>query len=162
MSEEDDRIQLMNEFYMFIDSFKSTQLATTDKNGVPHASYAPVLRKGNRFYVYVSGLARHTNNLESSSHASLLFVENESLASEIFARKRVSFDCNVSVVSKETTEWNRLIEGFAARFGAIMDVLRELPDFQFFELEAVSSNYVKGFGKAFTFSGKELESMGSD
>jgi putative heme iron utilization protein len=159
MEQEKNDNNLLAEFSEFIDSFKSTQLATVDENGLPHASYAPVLRKEHCFYIYVSGLARHTRNLESASRTALLFVEDESSTSEIFARRRATFDCRVLAIPRDTPTWKSLIVDFYSRFGTIMNLLRDLPDFQFFKLKPISAIYVKGFGKTFTIGGNDLDLM---
>ena len=159
MEQEKNDNNLLAEFSEFIDSFKSTQLATVDENGIPHASYAPVLRKKHCFYIYVSGLAKHTRNLESASRTALLFLEDESSTSEIFARQRATFDCSVLAIPRNTSAWKSLVVDFYSRFGNIMNLLRDLPDFQFFKLKPISAIYVKGFGKAFNIGQEELDLM---
>ena len=159
MEQENNDKTLLAEFSEFVDSFKSTQLATVDENGIPHASYAPVLRKEHCFYIYVSSLARHTKNLKSASQTALLFVEDESSTSEIFARRSATFDCRVLAIPRDTPVGKSLVVDFYSRFGKIMNLLRDLPDFQFFKLKPTSAVYVKGFGKAFTIEGDNLNLM---
>ena len=77
-----------------LDRFQSIQLGTADQTGVPEASYSPsIMDEGSNFYVHVSELASHTSNLRESARASVLIIEDESTAENLFARKRVAYQC---------------------------------------------------------------------
>lgn len=57
--------------------YDSVLMATATEDGEPVASYAPYLEHGGDFYVYVSDLAAHTQNLKRNPRASLMFIEDE-------------------------------------------------------------------------------------
>ena len=79
--------QALREFHAFVASFDSVMLATINDEGdtpVPEASYAPVLVRDGKYYIFVSELALHTRNLLRNKSASLLFIEDESNSNNIF------------------------------------------------------------------------------
>jgi hypothetical protein len=72
---------LRDEVRGFQSAFRSVLMATVNQDGVPEASYAPyVMDDGGRYYVFVSGLARHTRDFQETGHVSLQFIENEDAA----------------------------------------------------------------------------------
>ncbi len=142
----------------FRGSFRSLLLATSSAEAVPEASYAPfVMDDEGRFYVLVSELARHTSNLLVNPFASLLLVEEESGSRNVFARKRLSYVCRAQSVSRQSTEWTSVLARFEERFGAVVDVLRGLPDFHLFRLSPTSGSLVQGFGQAYRLVGDAFE-----
>lgn len=138
---------------------RSVMLATADADGEPEASYAPYLRDNGDFYLFVSGLARHTRNLLASGRAALLFIEPEEQARQIFARRRLSYRCAVSEVERADPDWPRLLAGFEDRFGPVMEMLRGLPDFRLLRLRPTGGRYVRGFGQAYELTGPQLEEL---
>lgn len=54
---------MLNEF---INSFKSINLSTLDENNFPFSSYAPFIKYNNKYYVYLSDMAKHANNLKNN------------------------------------------------------------------------------------------------
>ncbi|MGE0225820.1 MAG: HugZ family protein [Acetobacteraceae bacterium] len=137
--------------------FRSVMLATVDADGGPEASYAPYITDANGcFYLCVSGLARHTRNLARSGRAALLFLQEEGAAANPFARVRLSYACTAEAVAHDAPEWAQVMDRFEAEFGAIVPVLRALPDFRVFRLTPRSGRYVRGFGKAYDLEGPGL------
>lgn len=129
---------------------QSLMLATVGTDGRPNASYAPFIRdEAYRFYIYVSGLSTHTQNLHANPQTSILLMEDEAQARQIFARTRLSYDCTAQLIDREEPSWAGLVDGFAARFGPVVEMLRELPDFRIFQLTPVSGRFVMGFGAAY-------------
>ena len=63
------------EYLKFLTKFSSLQLSTIGENGRPESSYAPfVVTQNNQFYIYVSALARHTNNLLNDGRAGIMII----------------------------------------------------------------------------------------
>lgn len=134
----------------FAGQFRSISLATANAEGVPHASYAPFVRDDDaQFYIYVSQLSTHTQNLQENPRASLIALEDEAQTEQIFARCRVTFECHVTAVDRESPEFAPLLDRFGDRFGELMDVLRNLTDFQLFRLTPHAGRFVMGFGAAY-------------
>jgi hypothetical protein len=88
-----------------------------------------------------------------------LLVEDEQDSRQLFARQRVSYDCDVSTVSRDEPEYDVLLDKFQQRFGNVIDLLRSLPDFILFKLRPYQGRYVVGFGKAYQLSGDVLMTL---
>lgn len=139
----------------FLDSVCSVHIASVDDSGVPHASVTPYVRCNDQLYVYVSGLAKHTDNLINHPQISILFSEDEQEAKQPFARKRLSFQAKVQVISRNDEQWPAVLAAFDDRFGPIMSVLKGLPDFVLLQIEPKQGLFVKGFGDAHQVSWEE-------
>ena len=137
---------------------RSVVLATADGDGLPDASYAPCLEdaQGN-VYIFVSGLARHTQNLLAAGRVSVLFIEDEGETVNVFARKRVTLDCMAMPIPRDHPDWNGVLDGMAERLGKLVETLRDLADFQLFCLTPRTATYVRGFGQTFRFEGEGLK-----
>ncbi|WP_017318373.1 HugZ family pyridoxamine 5'-phosphate oxidase [Mastigocladopsis repens] len=134
----------------FTDLFQSLIISTVSADNIPNASYAPfVIDESKNIYIYVSGLSTHTQNLYAVPKASVLFIEDESQTKQIFARRRLTFDCTASLVERDTELWNQIVDSFEARFGDIIQLLRDLPDFRIFKLKPTKGRFVIGFGAAY-------------
>ena len=150
----EDAVDIAAEAARFRTGFRSVMLATVDADGTPEASYAPyVAGADGSFYLFVSGLARHTRNLARSGKAAVLFLQEEATAANPFARVRLSYVCTVAAVAPATEEWGEIMGHFEREFGDIVPVLRALPDFRLFRLVPDSGRYVRGFGRAYDLSG---------
>jgi hypothetical protein len=141
----------------FLSKQKTLIMATVGKDGAPTASYAPFVYHDNCFYVYVSDLSQHTKDVRETGHASILFIEDEQDAGNVFARKRLTFPCVCSVVRTESSR-ELLMELFAERFGVVFDLIRPLADFTLFQMTPGEGRSVAGFGQAYRVS-KDLERL---
>ena len=143
----------------FREKLRSVVLATVGQDGQPEASYAPYVSDAGSILVFVSALARHTQNLLAGRPASLLFIEDEGSAGNPFARKRLVLKCSVTPVPREHPDRDMMLDRFAARFGRFIDTLRGLGDFSLIRLTPQSGTYVRGFGQAFHLEGPELRAV---
>lgn len=132
-----------------ITQHNSLLLASINREGKADISYAPYFRDSSGFYVFVSELAKHTQNLLFNPHASVLFIEPEACAANAFARLRLTLDCHVQEISKTNQDYSQKLDAMAAKFGDTVSVLRSLPDFHLLLLTPQSGQFVAGFGKAF-------------
>jgi|SaaInlV_120m_DNA_4_1040238.scaffolds.fasta_scaffold18322_2 heme iron utilization protein len=130
-------------------SCQSLLLSTVNKEGFPEISYAPYVEAESKFYIFISGLAAHTENLLESRVASIMFIEDESLANHAFSRKRITYLCEATCISRDTDSFDNLLDRFQDQFGKLIQTLRGLGDFQLFELTPSNGRYVAGFGKTF-------------
>ncbi|MDQ8203245.1 pyridoxamine 5'-phosphate oxidase family protein [Pelagicoccus sp. SDUM812003] len=136
------------------------QLATVSSSGSPLASYAPVfVDEERRFYVFVSAIAKHYGHLKRSGKASLSMIDDESASENLFARKRLTVDCDVALVERDSEAWLEGTAGLQRRGGETMGYLKELSDFDLFRLRASEGRLVLGFGKAYRVSGERLETI---
>ncbi|BAZ13271.1 pyridoxamine 5'-phosphate oxidase-related FMN-binding protein [Calothrix sp. NIES-4071] len=147
-------------YQIFTDQFQSAVICTVSEDGLPNASYAPfVIDDMKNIYIYVSGLSTHTQNLNVKPLASVLFIEDESKTQQMFARRRLSYDCTASLVNSNTATWIQIVSDFESRFGNIIQVLRDLPDFRIFQLTPTSGRFVVGFGAAYDVDASDLNKL---
>ena len=158
-SSKTDTANILDEAESLINQFKTVQLATINSLGNPEASYTPYIRESGRYYIFISKLASHTNNMLVHPILSLFFIQNEGEAKNLFARRRLALECSATPLSRESTEWGPLLDKFREAQGPTVDLLRSLADFQLFELKPIKGNYVKGFGQAFLLEGKDLNEV---
>lgn len=146
----------------FLAGFRSLVMATASADGVPDASYAPFVRiDDNAFYVNVSELSTHTANLLATPLASILFLQAEEHSKQLFARKRLSFEGDASIVERESATWNAVMDLFERKFGDVMQLIRPLSDFKLVRISPRRGVFVRGFAQAFPLEGAELEALRS-
>lgn len=143
------------EFRAFNQQFNSVMLATVNAEGFADASYAPTLQLNGRFYIYISALAAHTQNIMQTPSLSVLFIEPETPAN-LFRRQRSMIRCRAEPIARETQAWAQLMDRFEQVLGKMMRTLRELTDFQLIELTPKQATYVRGFAQTYHFSEEEL------
>lgn len=142
--------QAQIEYQNFISQFQSLVLSTADSVGSPNASYAPfVVDEAKNFYIYVSGLSTHTQNLQVNPQGSVLLLEDETQSQQIFARRRLTFNCTATLIERNSEHWHNIINQFSEKFGGIIQVFRDLPDFRIIQLKPQSGRFVLGFGAAY-------------
>ncbi|MFQ6024016.1 MAG: HugZ family protein [Acidiferrobacterales bacterium] len=157
---KEDIDQLAHEARQFLASFKTLLMSTVSAEGAPEASYAPFVRMDDDcFYIYVSQLSKHTANIEATRTTSILFIEDERDAQQLFARKRLTFDCRAELIERESEDWKSIMKIFERRFGNIMEMIRPLQDFKLFRIRPQGGIYVKGFAQAYRVSGAKLDSF---
>ncbi len=158
MSEEFESARI--EMDLLIESVRSAILASVDGKGVPLSSYAPVYVDQNRnFYVYISSMAKHSSQIRRAEKASVMLIEDESVAQHLFARKRLTVDCRAEVVDRDAADWLDIIGMMESRHGETMSALKGLVDFDLFRLIPNEGRLVLGFGKAYRVFGDSLQEI---
>ncbi len=147
--------EALSEFHAFNQSFNSVMLATTNADGFADASYAPTLQLNGRFYIYISALAAHTQNIMQTPNLSLLFIEPE-MPANLFRRQRSMIRCRAELIARETQAWVQFMDAFEQKLGKMMRTLRALTDFHLFELTPMQATYVRGFAQTYHFSAEQL------
>ena len=133
-----------------LNDYRTVNLATCNSQGRPQASYTPVAFDQERnFYIFVSELSEHTQNLRDNTMASLMFIEDEKLSEQLFARNRLTLGGKVEAVPREGARWMEAAEIYRARFGKFFEQLAQLRDFHMFCLKPEEARIVVGFGAAF-------------
>jgi putative heme iron utilization protein len=161
-----DSHSIEKQLQSLIDGCRTVILATASSDGLPNASYAPFVDHDGSFYVLVSGLAKHTGNLLSTGCCHALFITDEKDTVNVFARKRLSYNCDAIVVeihgkTKSDSEARRadaVLAKMEDRFGPTIKMLRSLPDFRLIELKPSDGTLVLGFGQAVPVYGRTLAS----
>lgn len=155
--EAKDLARAKENYDSLLQGFQTIHLATIAADGKPEASYAPaILDETGSFQVYVSELSAHTANLLASGKASVLIIEDEAASPNIFARRRVTFDCTAAEIERHSAEWSESIDRFADKFGKTMNVLRDMADFHLIRLRPDSARLVIGFGRAYDIQGDTI------
>lgn len=143
----------------FPEAFQSLLIASCNASGLPEASYAAYIDEAGDYYVYLSELAAHTQNLQENPRCSVLFIEDEQAADHLFARQRLVYQCDVAEVSRQTPRFEEIMDLFEAKFGGFMKMMRKLEDFHLFRLVRVKGKFVAGFAQAYEISGNTLDEV---
>lgn len=139
---------------------RSLMLSTVDSSGQPQASYAPyVIDDRYQIYIFTSGLSAHTAHLQATERASVLLIEDEAEAPQVFARQRITYDCRATLLPRGTDAWEAIADRFEQRFGDIISMLRSLEDFQVFCLSPQGGRFVMGFGAAYAVAPQHLRQL---
>lgn len=148
------------EYQQFTQEFQSIIISTVNDEGIPNGSYTPfVMDELKNIYIYVSGLSPHTQNINFNHKVSVLFIEDEAQTPQIFARRRLNYDCTATLIERETEKWLNIVDEFEARFGEIIKMLRSLDDFRIFKLTPHSGRFVIGFGQAYHIKSDNLDKL---
>ena len=129
MNQDSDHEKIIRqEFQALRDSLKTVQLATIDSDGNPQASYAPCVWIENDCYLYLSELARHTQNLIANPAISLLLIESEDKSKNLFSRRRIILQGEVSTIGRDTNRFVTIMAEFKSRFGDFIEVIEPQPE----------------------------------
>ena len=129
-------------------SQKTLLLGTCNAKGDAELSYAPYVRDEQGFYIFISELAKHTQNLRNHPQASVMFIEPEASAKNPFARQRLTLNCLADEIAVQDARHARQLDALQQAFGGIVELLRGLPDFHLWLLTPQQGGYVAGFGQA--------------
>ncbi|MEE9343617.1 MAG: pyridoxamine 5'-phosphate oxidase family protein [Gammaproteobacteria bacterium] len=152
--------EVAEEFIVFREAFKTVLLSTATITAVPELSYAPYVRdQDGSYYIYISALAAHTGNIQNNPQVALLFIENETNTKNLFARRRLSYQCEATHVERGTEQWETVLDKFSNEFGNIMSVLRGLMDFSLYRLDPRQGTYVRGFSQAYQLTGDNMNEL---
>lgn len=144
----------------FIKQFKTASLATIDKQYLPFSSYAPFVYDNNRFYIYISDIATHAKNIRLNPHTALFFIEDESKSENLFARKRISLQCDTVLIQRETKRFEEVLSLFSEKFdSAMIEMLYKMLDFNLYELKVINGEATFGFGEAYLIGGEEMNEL---
>ena len=107
------------------------------------------------FYVLISEIAIHALNLIRTPKASVLIIEDEDTADELFARVRVNYSVSAQRIDPATDQeaWSEGLDALEQRHGVRPRKLGALKDFHLFKLVVEQGRFVRGFGQAYQFEG---------
>ena len=159
--------KIYNEYVEFMNDAKSVYISSIKefKGGVsPEISYSPsIVDEDKNIYILVSTLSKRTESLIAQRNVSLMFIEPEEQCEEIYVRTRLIFFCNTLQIAREMgaghLPWDELVTQFTAKFGDIINMLVSFKDFKMFRFRPIRGTFVKGFGKAYTIKGKEMDQI---
>lgn len=144
----------------FLANIQTAIIGTLDSHKHPFSSYAPYVYDENRFYVYISEIATHAKNLQKNPKVSLFFVEDESKTENIFARKRISLQCDSQKVARGSECFEEVLGLFSQKFDAKMvATLKKMTDFNLYEFKVTYGEATFGFGKAYFVGGENMDEL---
>lgn len=157
---EAPEVKALREYEALLDQFQSVILGTAGADGTPEASYTPAIVDEDRnFYIYVSELSAHTENILTQKKASLLVIEDEKSAAQLFARKRVTFQCRAEEIARDSDGWTSVTDRMKAKLGGVFEHLMGMTDFHLIRLTPEKGRLVVGFGMAFDVVGDQMDQL---
>ena len=155
--------KIYNEYVEFMNNAKSVYISSISehKGGVaPEISYSPcIVDKDKNTYILVSTLTKRTESLLAERNVSLMFIEPEEQCEEIYVRTRLIFLCSTLSFAFSRILWDEKVAQFTAKFGDIINTLVSFQDFKMFRFTPIRGTFVKGFGKAYTIEGKDMDQI---
>ena len=137
-------------YQTLIDQQKTLLLSTVNAQGEAEASYAPYVRdEDGVFYIYVSELASHTQNMLQKHHASILIIRSEKDSNNLFARERAAFQCKVVEIQADNEIYKHQLLAMRQQLGGTVELLQKLLGFRLLALSPVNGKYIAGFGQAY-------------
>ena len=147
---KDDTSKLKAEIEGFKDSVLTIVLSTLSPEGQPNVSYASLLRYEGQDFIYISQVAEHYANLRANPSLQIMFIEDESKAKTILARKRLVYNATAEFLPRDDF-FDKVYDSFEKKAGASSGVgqVRGMMDFHLVRLNLKDGRFVKGFGKAY-------------
>ena len=143
-----------------LEPFQSTVLGTQGTNDYPFSSYAPFYYDGEVVYIFISDIATHAQNMQTTAKASAFFIEDESMTDNIFKRKRISLQCDVLCIDRNEDKFSTIMENFQARFtDGTLDMLMGMKDFNLYALTPIYGEATFGFGEAYNIGGEKMNQL---
>lgn len=124
-------------------------LSTITKTGEVDTSYSPYFFDGNDYYILISNLAPHGQNIKANSNISFLIIDDECNTKNIYARRRLSFHATTTIVARQSELFNTIIERLAKRVSKMVYMLAEMKDFNLYKISPTVGRLVLGFGKTY-------------
>ncbi len=143
----------------YLEPFKSVILGTMSENSYPFSSYAPFYYDGISVYIFISDIATHAKNMQQRPKASAFFIEDESQTQQIFARKRISLQCDVALISKDDASFEPIMEAFVSKQGETLTMLMGMGDFNLYALKPIYGEATFGFGEAYHIGGEKMNEL---
>ena len=133
-------------------------ISTVNKQGEPNVSYAPTYIDNKcNFYVYISALAKHTQNIINTNKISFMIMDQKN--QNIFAKKRITLNGNIKIIDRKTDIFNKLMKKMQTKLGDTIEITKNMKDFHLFKITPNSGLLVHGFAKAFIMSGEGLNEV---
>lgn len=143
--------EILKEMLSFRDGFGSVVIASVDRDHHAIASYAPLLRFQDRFFIYISEMAEHYQSIRSNPNSiEVLFLEDEKEAKSVILRKRLRYKTK-AVFKEKDSEFEQIFDHFEAKHpnSGGLKTIRKMGDFHLVELFFQEGRFVKGFGAAY-------------
>jgi heme oxygenase (biliverdin-IX-beta and delta-forming) len=129
----------------------------TLRGGAPMASMTLYLPwpDFSAFYVHVSRLAWHTQDMQQDPRVALSISESDDRRPDPFTLMRVTIRGEAQNLTNESPPFGRLKEAWLARFPE-QAINFQLADFSFWKIMPRDARFVAGFGRIHNLSATEL------
>jgi len=98
--------------------------------------------------------------MQEQPKASAFFVEDELKSENIFARRRISLQCDVEMISRENKRYEEVLPKFQARFeDGTLGMLMGMTDFNLYALTPIYGEATFGFGEAYNIGGEKMNEL---
>ncbi len=112
------------------------------------------------FYVHVSRLAWHTQDLAKDARCALSIAETDDGRADPFTLMRVTVRGAASQISNQGDDFEKLKARWLERFPE-QAINFQLADFSFWRIEPSDARFVAGFGRIHNLSAAELRQAGA-
>lgn len=128
--------------------------------GSPFVSMVPfaVSADGRTFYVHVSGLAQHTQDMGADPRVGLLVMESEESGTPPQALARLSIQGRAREIARDVAEYTIARAVYLRRFPDA-EPMFGLPDFSLFAITPLTARFVGGFARAFSLTPDDLAAV---
>lgn len=156
MSTQKTAQQLSDSLINLHDRSKTLMMATQTEASAPHISYSPYALIDGKYYVFLSELAEHTRHLTERPQASIMLIEDEQDTRNLYARARLSWVAQASMIKRQTALFDAAMSQLKKRTGQTIGLLLSLNDFNLFELAPQHGRLILGFGQAYQIKPEDL------
>jgi putative heme iron utilization protein len=134
----------------------------TFRGGAPMASMTLFMRSADlsSFYVHVSRLAWHTQDMAQDARVALSIAETDDGRPDPFTLMRVSIRGDALQIPNDDASFEQLKTAWLARFPE-QAINFELADFSFWRIAPRDARFVAGFGRIHNLSAAELARAGA-
>lgn len=141
-------------------SERIAHLATL-RSGAPLASMTLYLASADfsAFYVHVSRLAWHTQDMQHDARVALSIAESDDRRADPFTLMRVSIRGEALNIANHAAEFQALKAAWLARFPE-QAINFQLADFSFWKIAPRDARFVAGFGRIANLSTGDLQQAG--
>ena len=131
-------------------------MAVSGEDDIPEMGVTPLVWHNREMFIYPSRLSAHVRAMLASGRAAFLVIEDEGQAQNIWSRKRIKFDAEISEIERKTELFDMVCDGFATRHGPTMGLIRDFTDFHLLRLRPTGGVMVLGFAQAYRLGGPDL------
>lgn len=143
-----------------LENYQSVILGSLSENGYPFSSYAPCYYDGEKIYIFISDIATHSKNIQNTGKASALFIEDEKQSNNIFARKRITLQCDVNIIQRDDTSFIPIMDAFQSKYeNNTLGMLMGMSDFNLYALTPIYGEATFGFGEAYNIGGEKMNTL---
>ena len=131
-------------------------MAAAGDSDMPEMGVTPLVWHDGAMFIYPSRLSAHVRAMLAAQRAAFLVIEDEADAQNIWARKRIKFNSELTEIERKTDVFEAVCDAFASRHGPTMGLIRDFTDFHLLQLRPADGVMVLGFAQAYRLSGPDL------